>query len=168
MKAFQLILTALLLLGLTTVVSAQRDPEQAKQEFLKRSVEDGRRKITREINAAWNDEGSRVGAVDLLKQADLREGIGVSTEQYQKIRGTVEQQTSVSSNDVPAAKTILAEVSKLTSGFQPGRFDEDAPEETKRQVAELREQVSRAMDERAMELINERMMNAINDNLTPE
>ena len=167
MKTFPC-LTAILLFSLMTLVSAQSDPVQSKQEFMKRSIEDGRRSITNQINSAWNDEGSRAGAVDLLKQTDFREGIGVSNEQYQKIRETVEQRTSVSSNDVPEAKLILAEVGKLTSGFPPGRFDEDAPEETKRQVSELREQVSRAMDVRAAEIITERKMNAINDNLTPD
>ena len=132
-------------------------------------IEDGRRSITNQINSAWNDEGSRAGAVDLLKQADFREGIGVSNGQYQKIRETVEQRTTVSSNDIPAIQPIYAEMNKLRMGYPPrSRFDEDAPEETKRHISELQEQVRRAMDARAAEIITERKMNAINDNLTPD
>ena len=161
-------LAVILLVGLTASVSAQSDPDKAKQEFMKRAIEDGRHSITHEINSAWNDEGSRAGAVDLLRQTDIREGIGVSNEQYQKIRATVEQPTSVSSSDIPTITPIYAEMNKLRAEFPPGRFDEDAPEETKRQVSELQEQVRGLMDERASELIRERQMNAINDNLTPD
>jgi Ni/Co efflux regulator RcnB len=103
----------------------------------------------------------------LLQQEDLRKGIGISNEQHQKIREAVEQRTTVSSNDIPAIQPILDEMGKLRSGFPPGRFDEDAPEEMKRRVTELQEQMSRAMDERVSEIIRERQMNAINDNLTP-
>ena len=167
---FVLIAVAILLLGLTTSVFAQGDPDKVLQEFIQRSLEDRRRGLTREMSAAWSDHGSHIGALDLLRQEDFREGIGVSNEQHQRIRTAVEQPTSVSTNDIPAAQLILAEITKLKAEV-PGRFDEfdaNAPVETKMRIAELHEQVSELMSERASELINERLINAINDHLTPD
>jgi len=159
----------MLLLGLATPTSAQSDPAEVMQEFLQRSLADRHRGLTREINTAWNENGSHSVALNLLRQEDLREGIGVSDEQYQNIRTAVEQQTSVSSNDIPAAKLVQAEITKLMNEV-PGQYDEfdaNAPNETKMRIAELREEVQRLMGERASEIINARITNAISENLMP-
>ena len=160
-------LAAILMLGLTTLVSAQDDPAKALQEFQKHSLEEERSKVTSEMYAAWNDDDSRFKSHDLLYIHDFREGIGVSNEQHRNILESAGQRISIHSNEIPATVAIREEMQKLREGIR-SPFHLNAPEDAKRRMAELEEQIQVAMHDRTLEIKRENTINAINEHLTPD
>ena len=82
MKTFQLPLTAMLLLGLTTSAFAQDDVEARRQHNYMLYEKN---RVKAELTAVWNEENPYLMAYQTLYNDDLREGIGVSKEQYQKM-----------------------------------------------------------------------------------
>ena len=82
MKTFHFALTAVLLLGLATTAFAQDDVEARR---LHDHMLYEKNRVKAELTAVWNEENPYLMAYQTLYNDDLREGIGVSKEQYQKM-----------------------------------------------------------------------------------
>ena len=144
-------LTTILLLGLTTVAFAQNN-DPAHSAFMQQMQRDGQRRM---MSSMWNGESTNLIIVDLLEQDDLREGLGISQEQYQKMRDMV---LSPALWDDPRIKSFQDERSQLMSEHG-NPFAEDASEELKVKFLELHERVLMTAQEIQSSIINE--------NLTP-
>ena len=157
MKTFQLTLTAMLLVGLTTVTIAQ----DATTQFL-RSVmqqEPQRNVLKRRMSSFfWYDEGSSLMLTSLLQEDIFREGIGVSTEQAQTIEDT-RKNIGITFRDDPHSKQLQDEMVKVI--HEHGNpFAENASEEAQQKFDKLYTQMFRILEEKTK--------NAVNENLTSD
>ena len=83
MRTFQLSLTAMLLLGLTTMAFAQNNLDAARRQMYEDIVKQGMR------YDLLNGHNANLGVVQFLGNDYFREGIGISEEQRQKIHKEV-------------------------------------------------------------------------------
>jgi len=181
MKTFTIYaLAAILLVGLTAATFAQNmtsdeaerqtrleqnrqrvEAMAAAQRAMQRSpamLQEQRNALKRMMNSFWHGEGSNLIAVDFLQQEYFREGIGVSEEQFQKIRSVPQ-----SVMEGPDFQQYRDEMQKLMTE-DGGPFGENATEEMRNRFVELQTQMSAKIQEALME----GMKKAVNENLTPE
>jgi peroxiredoxin len=163
MKTFQLSLLAMLLLGLATSAFAQN----AAQDHLKALTDDmrkmyqamqtpaGQQKHREEskqaVNFSW-DNNTELLARQVRYNADLREGIGISAEQFQKI-----QDSAQISEPLQAINDARNKISEEYPGVDHG---ENTPEEVQKQYSELYE--------RMQATIRENLTNGVINNVTPD
>ena len=164
-------LTAILLVGLTTFVSAQDAEAQRRmieaQRAMMRSpaMQQSQRNAAKQMmNTFWNGDGSHMLTLNLLQQNnDFREGIGVSQEQTQKFQKAM-RDISMSLVDDPTVKPFRDEMEKLTADMPGGPFGEGVSEETQQRFFEIQADMTMKM----MEMMGEKMANFVNENLTPD
>ena len=131
MKTFQLFLTVMLLLGLATAAFAQNDEEAQRNAH-------GKARMKAEMYAAWNDDNSLT--YDLLGRSDVRKRIGLSNEQYQKIRDVASQRSAFNPTEAPVTKPILDEIAKLTIEMSRSESEEKQKELNERRTELLKQQ----------------------------
>ena len=172
------ILTTILLVGLTTTVLAQQSmpPMTPAQREAMRKANESRRAIERSSPAiqqarkksmndyvidCWNDNASIIQMMNILGDDNLREGLGISMEQSQKIQDARRHVSSLSfvdgrmvAND-PDIQLIWDEKSKLGDPYA-----ENTSEETRTKIFELERMFS--------ETVAKKQQNIINENLTPD
>ena len=155
MKTFQLFLTAMLLLGLTTASVAQNNLDAARRQVLRNSFK-------RSMSSHWSGEGSNLMVFDLITQDTFCEGVGITKEQVQRIQDAMGSMHTVYEND-PRLKPFQDEMNKLMNEHG-NPFAEDASEELRQKYNEL----DARRRERMTDVSTERMQNIINENLTSD
>jgi len=152
MKTFTIYgLTAILLISLIIGAFAQ-NADPAHSAFMQQMQRDGQRRM---MNSMWNGESTNLIVVEMLDQDDIREGLGVSQEQYQKIRDMVR---GPALEDDPRIKSFQDERDQLMSEHG-SPFAEDASKELKEKFLEFHGRLLMTMQEI--------LINTVNENLTP-
>jgi len=158
-------LTAILLVGLTTLASAQDEEAQRKAREAQRAMmrspamqqmqKNGMKQM---MNSFWNGDGSNLMAIGLLQQDEFREGIGVSKEQHQKIGDVMSNMMRM--HEDPDFKPFQDEMNKLMTETPGGPFGENASEETRQKFFDLQMKMQMTMVEK--------MANSVSENLTAD
>jgi len=172
------VLTAILLLGLTTSAFAQQGmpPMTPAQQEARRKAREERRAIERSSPAIqqarkksmsqyvidhWNDNASLIQSMNILGDDNLREGLGISIEQRQKIQDALKHIGTMSivdrrmvAND-PDIQLIWDEKSKLGDPYA-----KNTSEETRMKIFDL--------ELKSSELMTKKRQNIVNENLTPD
>ena len=172
-------LTAILLLGLTASASAQEGNRPVFRSGWSREgthtfVQDSEAmqqsekvRLRQAIVTAWNDDGTNFNEfLGLLHRDDFREGAGVSKEQFQTVWDIAIQPTQISLTHDPVLGPFQQELDNMRRSTPD--FWENAPAETQQTYRELERQMMRLVEERSNEMRQERLADAINENLTPE
>ncbi|MCL2710382.1 MAG: hypothetical protein FWE95_05835 [Planctomycetaceae bacterium] len=148
-------LTAILLLGLTALAFAQSNSPMSSPA-MQQAQRDGHKQM---MNSFWNGEGSILMAIDLLQQDDFREGLGVSKEQHQRIQDTIRNTSTSVHADFDMSFHEEMNAFMMEHG---NPFADDASDETREKFSEI--QMRRIAE--MTKISTERMINAVNDNLT--
>ncbi|MCL2743573.1 MAG: hypothetical protein FWE67_06965 [Planctomycetaceae bacterium] len=152
-------LTVVLLLGLTTLVSAQNAEAQRKarenQRAMMRSPAMKRvRENSIKLDYLFNWD-NRIGSATfgLLYVDGNAEALGISEEQRQKIVDAHTKKT-LNSED-PELKPILNEMRRMRTEMPGGPFAENASEETQKKFFDLQMEMNNVIQKRRDKLINE-------------
>ena len=160
MKTFQIAMPVMLLLGLTTSAFAQNAAAQQQQRAFAQQIQKSTMKSM--LGSVWNNDGPNFMVMELLKQDNFREGIGVSVEQIQNIQETMNGIGANLQND-PRLSRVQDEMSRLMMGYDHP-FADDVPAETRKRFLELQVQ----MQTMAQNIAMEKLPNVINENLAPD
>jgi hypothetical protein len=155
MKAFRLTLCALtviVLVGLTTFVPAQEDAlrKGLEAQLTPAGQQEHRETARRRMSVDWDNSRPEILANYVDRFEDLREGIGITPEQYQKIQNArvilTTQDGQVISN-YPAISAISDQMDELRAKHPGIRNGENVTEETRKEYFELRMKYEEAMKE---------------------
>ena len=151
---------AMLLIGLTTSAFTQDAAIQQQQRaFVQQMQKSGMKQM---LGSAWKNDGPNFLVMELLKQDNFREGIGVSVEQMQNIQEAMSGVGSTLQDD-PRIKPLQDEMSRLMMGHD-NPFADDVPAETRMRFLGLQVQ----MQTMAQNIAMEKLPNAITENLAPD
>jgi len=165
MKPPQLFITVLCLLLFAALGLAQMASAQSGREMYQQMDKDNTKMQWR---AFRNDESSNSTMLGYMWHADLREGFGISEEQYRKIMNAVEQgfvrdMSGAMYIEPPENQRIRDAINELERE-RGNPFAEDASEEAKKRFLELNLQINTATHK----FQEERASNALNEHLTPD
>ena len=151
-------LIATLLVGLTALTFAQSDEEAvwAVRQALSLQMQKNTRSMV--MNAIWNDSSANPLVMDWLGQDGFRAGVGVSTEQFQRIQKTMQNIGENLPND-PMLQPIRNELHSLIEKVEGGH----ATAETQARFYELQANLHTAANAIALG----EMQHVINETLTP-
>jgi Ni/Co efflux regulator RcnB len=158
-------LTVVLLVGLTTLACAQEDSMRKRLEaYLTPAGQQERRETTRRaMRVYWDNSRPEILARHVDNYEDLREGIGISPEQYQIIQDARVIQTTQDGqviSNYPVISAIHNEISEFTAKHPGVQYGENVTEETRKKYFELMEKNQEAM--------KEVITNSVINNLTPD
>jgi len=160
-------LTTILLFGLTTSAFAQNEesPRSTTDVYFEmkrspRGQQNEKDDLKRVLRSFWNGYGTDfVGVGLLLQDENFREGLGVSPEQLQRIRGT-DSGSSARIQEDPRVKTMLYESVELQRMLASG----NTSEELQNRYFELQSQLSIKL----REVMQEDITRIAHENLTLE
>jgi len=159
-------LTAILLIGLVTPGFAQTPEEIARHEAVMNSPAAQQMQLNvmkQTMGTLWNGNGLNPMTMELLQQDGIREGVGVSQEQVQRIQLTMQGIGDNMPND-PVVKPVREELERFMHETQGGPFAPNATEETQQRFFELQTNLQMTVHETALG----KLQNVIQNNLTPD
>ena len=159
-------LSLIFLLTLMGIVSAQTPEEIARHEAVMNSPAGQQMQLNvmkQTMGTLWNGNGLNPMTMELLQQDGIREGVGVSQEQVQRIQLTMQGIGNNMPND-PAVRPIREELERFMHETQGGPFAPNATEETQQRFFELQTNLQATVHETAFG----KLQNVIHDHLTPD
>jgi hypothetical protein len=158
-------LTAIFLTGLTPWLFSQSPQDVARREAVMNSPEAQQMQFNvmkQTMNSLWSGNGSNLITLELIQKDEIREGIGISREQVQRIQSTMQSLGDNMPNE-PAVQPIRAELERFMAETQGGPFAPNATPEIQQRFFELQTNLEMTVHETAIG----KLQSVISENLAP-